>query len=561
MYWIADIQDLSYYNTPQGVECYCYEIIDASDLTLHGILDYNGNLSNYTAVITMMSPDGLSTYGTITSSFSVNYGKNPSGQHFFIANLNKIPSLMCTNPCFILRVEIKTGNVSYFAYYTDRYCAPADCCDVPSGILIVQEGTISPSPNWTQGNNPNTGTVTGSRPNASNNCAKPTLKLETFSDCYDNITKRYYKPINGKRYINVFNIQGVLRKLPYEIQRTNSLNCRLQQSQVQKQYLLVGSELFSEEAMDEITASLSCQYIFIEGRRYEMNNDVPFEEVRLPNVCKNYYRLRATFVDCLTKQIYGCGDNCENNQQAFLQPLIYNNGDGYYYNENYQNIGSTVDDLVNYFKSQPLVTSVTLLDPGDYDCDFTVGILVEGDGYIPTSFYYGGVSPNQRIFGQDPATLDVCSTVTSQCAPPQIGAITNTENICPQPVIGAIVNTPIPTEDLYFTGYGNWGLVSNISTKTSTTVQLKFEVKNTTITYDSGDPEAEIPNVAMQIGYVSEAGWPLFPINITKNEAPSMEEDAVVTIQSDGKVFYSGTVTAADLTGSTISITDITYQV
>lgn len=560
MYWIKDIEDLSYYNTPVGVECYCYELEEASDLTLHGILDYNGNLSNYTAVITMLSPNGLTTYGTITSSFSVNYGKNPIGQHFFIANLNSIPSLMCSNPCFILKVEIKTGNVVYFSYYTDRYCAPPDCCDIPTGITILQEGTISPMPNWTFGGNPNT-PVIGAKPKDTSNCAKPTLKLQTFSDCYDNITKRYYKPINGKRYINVFNIQGVLRKLPYEIQRTNSLNCRLQQSQVQKQYLLVGSELFSEEAMDEISASLSCQYIFLDGRRYEMNNDVPFEEVRLPNVCKNYYRLKATFVDCLTKQIYGCGDNCENNKQAFLQPLIYNNGSGNYYTENYQNIGSTVDDLVAYFQSQTLVTSVTLLDPADYDCDFTVGILVEGDGYIPTSFYYGGISPNQRIFGQNPDTLDVCSTVTAQCAPPQIGAITNIENVCPQPVIGAITNTPIPTEDLYFTGYGNWGLVSNISTKTSNTVQLKFEVKNTTITYDSSDPDAEIPYVAMQIGYVSEAGWPTSPVNITQNEAPSMESDAVVTIQTDGKVFYSGTVTAADLTGSTISITDITYQV
>lgn len=566
MYWIKNVTDLSYYNTLPDVPCYCYQLNDAEDLRLHGILDYNGSLANYTATVTMYQPDGVTVIGGITGSFTFNYAKNPNGQHFFIANLNSIPQAFCSNPCFILKVEIKTGNILYFSYFTDQYCAPIECCDTPTGITILQTGTLQPQPNFT-GFNPNTPTIgiTGVVSQTSNNadpCAKPNIRLETFSDCFDNVTQKWYQTINGKRYTNVFNIEGRFRMLPYEVQRLNSLNCRLQQSQVQKLYELEGFVIFTQPVMEEITDALACKYIFIDGNRYEMATGTPFELIKVGNVCEGTYKLKAQFQSCIAKQIYGCGGECTTtNSLAFLQPIVVNQGNGNYYSEGFQFIGTTVDDLVNYYQTQPNVTSVTVLDQEDYNCEFEVGIIVESDGYIPTSFYYGGIQGINRIFGDNPNNLDVCDIVTPACAWPKIGAITNDEYVCAMPVIGAITNEEVASESLYMTGFGDWALNSNISTRTQNTVALKFEVENPNITYDSGDPDAEIPVIAMQVAYVSAAGWPTMTKQITQAEAPSLPADAIVTIQTDGKIFYSGTVTFADLTGSKVSITDIIYLI
>lgn len=559
MYWIRNINDLSYYNTPPNIPCYCNTIINTSDLRLQGILDYNGNLGSYSAEIDLYSVDGLTNYGNIASSFSVSYGKNPNGAHFFNAFLNVIPSLMCSHPCFILRVRITTGSKLYFDYYTDRYCAPSDCCNEVQVVIFEQEGTVQPSPNvvFTGGG----GVTPTSRPKTTtDDCAETYVVLETFSDCYNNITEKYYAAIDGKRFTNKYNIKGRLKAIPYEIERTNSLNCRLQKSQIQRLYEIEGYDLYSPEAMDEITAALTDQFIFIDGRRYEIGKTVPFEAVQLPGVCQLYYKLKASLQDCIVKQIFGCGDECTSNQLAFLQPFVIA-GDGKYYSEDKNYIGSTVADLKNYYLTYPGVISVTDLDPVDYDCDFVAGFTVESDGYIPTSFYFGGVVSRNRLFGVDPDTLDVCSVVDGRCIMPVLGAITNTIYVCATPVLGAITNTTPAEETLYMTGYGDWALNSNISTRTGNVVQLKFEVENPNITYDSGDPDATIPIVAMVVAYVSEAGWPSTVVNLTDAQAPSLPAGAIVSIRPDGKIWYNGEVTFSDLTSSKVSITDIIYNI
>lgn len=562
MYWYKNINDLSYYTTPAGIDCYCAQINESSDLRLQGVMDYNGTLTSYSGSVLMYQPDGVTLIGGVTASFSFSYGKNPNGAHFFNAILNTIPSALCSNPCFVLKVEIKTGTIVYFSAFTDRYCAPDECCDIPSNILITQSGSIQPSPNIRPfnpvDNNPG---ITARGGMTDPVCGKPMVKLETFSDCFDNITGKYYKAINGKRYTNVFNIPARLKALPYEIQRNNSLNCRLQQSQIQRQYELEGFNLFSRDVMDDITASLTCQYIFINGTRYEIGTMTPFEVFPLQGQCATMYKLKATLQDCITKQIYGCGDICINNQQAFVQPITQQVGTGQYYDESKKLIANNVEELKNYYRTYPNVISVTDIDPVDYDCDFVTAFIVESDHYIPTSFYYNGTSVNDRIFGVPPETLNLCEQITPACAYPVLGAIINTEYICPTPVLGAIINTGATPESLYLTGYGNWGYVSDISTRVGNQVNLKFEVKNPDITYDSSDPDATIPNVSAIVAYISEAGWPSEVVNITKAQAPSLPLGAIVSIQPDGKIRYSGEVTAADLTGSTISITDIIYYV
>lgn len=559
MAWIKNVDSLPYYTTPNGVDCYCHPILESNDLQLQGIMDFNGTLTSYSTTVFLYSPDGQTNYGGITAAFTISYGKNPNGAHFFTALLNKIASALCSHPCFVLRIQVKNGDILYFDYFTEQYCLQADCCDTPTNITFTQTGML-PSPL----NVINTGTnnVLTSNGTGANGCEKTYLKLETFSDCYNNITNKYYKAIDGKSYKNIFNIEGRLKVLPYEIQRDNSLNCRLQRSQVTRLYELEGFTLFDANTMDDISASLTDKYIFIAGRRYEIANTVPFEPVQLPNQCQLVYKLKVQLQDCLLKQIFGCGDECTTNQQAFVQPIIQG-GSGNFYGENKQYIGNTISDLKAYFQTYPNAGEVTItdLDPLDYNCTFAAAFTVEAEGYIPTSYYYNDTSGGSRIFGVSPDTLDVCSIIDAGCPMPIIGAVTNTLYVCPVPIIGAITNEAVVAEDLYFAGYGDWVLQSNDTTLYQNTVSLKFEVKNSLLTYDSGDPDANFPQAAGQIGYVSEAGWPPFPVAFTQANAPSMVAGASITVQADGKVFYTGPVTSADLTGSLISVTDIIYQI
>jgi hypothetical protein len=386
MIWIRDPQQLSYNTMPDGIDCWCQPILESADVNLQGIMDYNGTLTSYNALVLIYSPDGLTNYGSITSSFTFNYAKNPNGEHFFIATLNSIPSAMCSHPCFVLRVQITTGSILYFDYFTEQYCLKAECCDIPSGITIFQTSIQGPKPNLKYGGTlPTNTSVTGSRPQA-DLCAKPYLKLETYSECFNNISGKYYKEVNGKRYINVFNIEGRLKALPYDIQRDMSLNCRLQRTQVQKLYELEGFVLFSFAAMEAINMALTDQFIFIEGERYEMATGVAFEAVQIPNQCQLVYKLRVQLQSCIQKQIFGCGDGCSSNAQAFLIPQGMQAGNGYF-GENKQFIGTTVDELKDYFITYPDAGEVTItdLDPEDYTCEFFAGFTVEADGYIPTN--------------------------------------------------------------------------------------------------------------------------------------------------------------------------------
>lgn len=563
MAWIKNINDLSFYNTPNGVECYCAPIIRANDLTLQGIMDFNGQLSSYSATITAYTPDGITSLGEVTTSFNISYAANPIGGHFFNAILRTITGAICANPCFVLRVQIKTGTVTYFDYFTDKYCVKGECCDSPDDITITQTDVVLPPPNVVGGGTiPTTGTVTSG--NNIGSCDENYLLLETFSDCFNKLSGKYYKPVNNRRYINKFNIKGRVKIMPYEVQRDNSLNCRLQRSTITKLYEFEGFDLYDANFMDEVTLSLTDQYIFIDGRRYEMATNTPFEPVQIAGNCNLLYRLRVQLQDCTAWQIHGCGDGCESKSQAFVIP----NGmvqQGNYYDENKQYIGNTLDELKNYYQTYPnAVVTITDLDPEDYGCTFYAGFVVEAQGYVPTYFYIDNPSAAaNRVYGIDPNNLDVCDTVAVQCQAPVLGTIINDEMICAAPEIGAIVNSPVPEVALYMTGAGTgedeWVLENNNAYTSQNQIFLKFEVSNAFLTYDSGDPEAEMPTFSGQIAYVSQAGWPLQPKQFTQSQCPELPEDAIVIVQPDGKIEYNGTVTTADLTGSLISITSIIY--
>lgn len=563
MVWLRYIEDLQYYKQPPGVECYCHNIFQPSELTLQGIFDSNASTSSPPAFqVYLFSADGLTDYGDITSYFQYYYGTNTQGKQYFAARLKSFAPDMCVYQCWILRVFIN----GHFDYFTERYCSP-DCCQEATSVTINNEDFVRG--NTTSSGDVVTEVTAQTQSFNTNPCGVTYMQFEIFSDCYNAFTRHMYRPVGtifagtSFNYKEILSINAVLRTTPTTITRDYSMNCRLQRVQKIDQWQLQGKELFPEAIAFELQNWFTNQYIFIDGTRYELATSEIFETVVFPHNCTPMYRLNMTLQGCNVKQIFGCGDKCADNSKAFVFGGNVD-GDGYW-TENKNYVGSTCEDLQTYFLSQTGITSATILDPDDYGCEFECGILVEAlpDAYLPTSVYKGGVFPANRVFGISAESLaDICTVVTPLCDTPVIGDVTNAASVCDTPVIGDITNEDIPAESVYITGTTEW-IAQDIGTNTVAsraqgTVTASLKVFNSSITYDSSDPDATIPEVSVQIGYISQSAWPQFDKQIVSN--PVLDAlGAVMMIQANGAIIYAGQVTSADLTGSTIDIPNFIY--
>ena len=116
-------------------------------------------------------------------------------------------------------------------------------------------------------------------------------------------------------------------------------------------------------------------------------------------------------------------------------------------------------------------------------------------------------------------------------------------------------------ETLYLTSLGDWELIDaeSVAKRSQNVVTLKFDVLNEDLTYDSGDPEAELPVVSADVAYISAGGWPKEMKMFTHANIDSIPADGLLTIDTNGRINYTGPVTAANLSGSNIQITNIIY--
>lgn len=564
MVWLSSLENSQYFNHPSGIDCYCETILQPYDLYLQGVLDTNGS-PTYQTRVEVYKPNGefledASTY------FQFFYGVNTLGRHYFVGRMKSYSASMCNNVCWILKVTVYKSSTIYFDYYTERYCSP-DCCAQPNGVTLTDGLTEAyPTPQGNiiiPGNGVDEDTFTPTRPlSVKDPCGKSYLYSEIFSDCYSVFTGNMYKHpnvIQGSKfdYVEKSNINAFIRSMPATIDRTYSLNCRLQRAQKFDVFQLQGKELYPTWKMKELQNWFTNQYLFLNGERYEMDSTEMFELTIIPNSCIPMYRLNVQLRRCNVKQIFGCGVSCEANSMAFIVPS--NIGQGMF-DENKQYIGSTVEDLQTYFNSQMGVQATVEIEPVDYDCDFNFGITVTSlpQAYIPTSIYAGGIMPNNRVFGINPDNLPyLCTIITPSCETPVIGSISNEETVCVAPMIGSITNEAAPNTDLYITGFGDWTNAGSDATLSVNTVTINLKVDNTTISYDDSDPEAVLPYVSGQIGYISEVAWPA-----TDKIVNNAEVDAAggtLIIQSNGAIFYSGQVTSGTLGGVTIDFENVIY--
>lgn len=552
MRFIDTIDQLQYYNPIPGVPCYCEEIIFPADMQLQSPLDNNGD-GNYTVTIYVYSADGVDELENATNYFSTVTYNNPNTQrHTFNIKLNSFSPTMCANKCFILYVTVAGSGNTYFAKYTERYCVP-ECCEYVTDVSYSQDSIV-----WSGGGT-STPVVAIQNP-----CRLHYLKIETFSECYNVFSGKYYQTpgtvFTGTAfaYRNITTIQGRIVEQPTSIERTYSLNCRPQQFQMQRVFLLDGFEYFPAWKFRELTTGFGDQYIFIEGERYEMNTTTPFETYQPKNNVQLLYNLKAELVKCLQKQIYGCNVSCGDNSLAFVQGDV--SGNGNYYSESRQLIATDCDELMNYYATLPGVISVVPLDPMDYACDFECGFIVtsQPDSYIPTYYFAGTTSNSGRIYGQSVDTLpDICNQLEPPCGVPSIGTITSDEQVCPDIEIGVITSESETITDIYIQPYNNWVKI-DLGTTASLTqglITMNLELTNTSYLL-SGSP-AVIPSISEQIAVISEQGRPSVTRVVTN---PVLDAaGAVILVQPDGAIMYSGQITNADFVQGYITLTNLTY--
>jgi hypothetical protein len=580
MVWIDNISRLQYYNQPKDVPCYCETLMLPQDMMLQGVVpQVPGN--SYTMQIKVLSADGLTVYEDATSYFTYYFAKMPDGRWFFNARLNSYSPAMCAHECFVLYVLVThSGSKIAFDKWTERYCI-TDCCSIVTGVDLEQTAffkVIAPGSGDEYGPSTDPVSPTGVS-NPTSPCGDPYITITSGFDCYDKFTGEYYGnpstkystsgPSGNFAYQKKSHIRGSIRKLPREIKREYSLNCRLQQVQSMKQYDLEGYEYFPAWKMEEIEAQLHGSYIHINNyvdidEQVEYLGGKPFESIRLTSTCKSLYKLNAVLNECEVTQIFGCGDKCSTEGSKAIGFVIAPSMQAQaYYSENRTLIGNDCETLMQYYLGQPGVTAVEPLDAEDYDCDFSCGFIVYSEGYVPTSFYVNTATPGNRIFGQSIESLaSLCQQITPACIPASIGELQMEDSSCAAIMLDDLGNEDMPAEELYITGHGDWVPVDafTYATRSQATVVVNIEVENENYTYDSGDPEAELPVInGEQIGYISQGVWPATNIIFNNSNNNSLPDGAVLVIATNGKIYYNGTVTIADLAGATITLTNLTY--
>lgn len=584
MTWLNSIYDLQYYKQPKGLPCYCELIVFPSDMYLQGLL-YGGN-GNYTLKLYVYSADGVAQYEDATSYFDYYFGKMPGGQHYFNARLRAYSPAMCAHDCYIIRAQVTSDNgltsQVIFDKYTERYCQN-DCCDTARNISFEQTG-FSPDIIGGDPADPTTADPTGigipsdlpaSLPTGM--CGEPLIRLISKFDCIDNFTGEFFgspDTIFGGmgtpfEYRKVTTLRGRIVRRPREITRELSYNCRLQRSESTAQYLLEGYEYFPPWKMYEIEGQMHANHIYVDDfntiKEYQFAGGATFSQV---NKCFELFKLQTALEDCTQRQIFGCGTGCDDatnpdgSQLIFAIPATYRGGA--FYDEQKQLVANDYDGLLVYFRSKNSVTDVQDVDTSGMSCTVYKVFSVTAGGYIPGSFYYDERTASHRVFGTVVSDIDeLCAEVVPQCSQPEQGVFAVEEVICAVPVSGSLSTETITTETVTVNGYGDWVKDSGATGAEVyyNEVRLDIKVDNSEITEDPENPGAPISILNDIIGVVGSGARPAAIAVLDSVNNSTLPVGAVLTIDTNGIIRYTGDVTDSDSSGVTIELTNILYNI
>jgi len=542
--WINSINDLQYYHTPIGAPCYCEQVAYPSDITLQGAVSVQGTIT-----VTLLSADGLTSYGNITSYFESYFFTNPINKRlYFNLRLKSFHPTMCTLACYILEVQVTDSLNSIFHKYTERYCQ-SSCCDVPRGINIRQDGMSSGDmvlpPIFVEP------TVLPTRPTTP--CGAYLITLYSYFTCYDSFNDEYYGIPAGQTwgFAKVTNFRGSIERLPRTITRQISYNCQLQQVESTPVYRIKSiQEAFPAWKMREMEGQLHADNIFVNDyvtdKQYQYSGGTPFERIY---TCWELYKFVATLQDCTQRQIFGCSDPCSNDGLLFSVPGNYM--EGAFYSESGNKIGNDLADLIDWYRNQDGITEAYQVYPTSPLtsplCSEYAMFYVDGNGYIPTFFYFDKVAPGNRVYGVQGIDPSILCSGEPECEVPQIGTITFSNDGCLTPDIGTITFETIIPADLTITDYGDWAASSADGSLYNNSVTFSLTTVNTTITGGS-DVSFAGELIAVMPGEAIPSAPRFYYI----------DDVTYVAIDTYGNVTYYGFGTTTG-TETTITITNATY--
>lgn len=548
MIFIDSISDLAYYHTPAGSPCFCESVSLASDVYLQSIL--SAGAGSFSTVIYVYSSDGLTNLETATAYFTVTYGVTPDSQQFFEARLNTFSPAMCQYKCFILRVVVTaTGAGVVFDKYTEVYCQTT-CCQTATSVSFSQDGVTGFS---------TTPTLTPIE--QTDDCGNKIIRLISSFTCYDNFRNQSY--VDG--FLKISNFKGRLVQRPAELTREISYNCRVQRSERAKIWLLEGYEYFPSWKMSEIQDQLLAETIQVDDgneiKTLQFIGGTPFTKVKGARECDEIFKLFVLLQECTVRQVFGCAIPCAELTSYFVIPQAY--GEGSFYSDNGDLIATNYDELLQWFGSQDGVTSVEDVDTSGLDCTVYAIAGVQGTGFLPTSVYFDAVITRNRIFAIPQETLDgICGAVgQTPCVKPVAGASVIIEVDCATPVAGSTVIIEITADEVAINNYGAW---DNNNAETEALLyqnQITMMIKSINATQYVVPSGELITIVNAIVGTIEIAGAPQSPRTLNSSNTGSLTGDQTFTIDTQGFIYFSGTVTASDTDEVTVDFDGLVYNV
>lgn len=317
MVWIDSIADLEANNPNLAWGCYGDPVFEPHDILLQAFIGDSFDYStNYT--VKLLKPDGT-LIGDISSYFDYYYfSATIAGNTYYYVNLrcDRYSASMISNGCFVLDVNIKNaGGVSYFHKYTQRYL-------LNNSVVLATGVSVSYT---AEGENISTLCAV---PSVVDNCRNTYTELAAIFDCMDTFTGDYYgngdfigsNRASGFPFFRKTHIQGYLRKMPKEIKRTTSINCRAQKSETTPKYTLYGDVPFPIWKVEEIENMLLANHIFVEGTEYQTEGGTPFSQFGKPQGQNRYvYKMEIPLLGCYAWQTYGCTPVCDS--QTYYYPI------------------------------------------------------------------------------------------------------------------------------------------------------------------------------------------------------------------------------------------------
>lgn len=556
MVWAYNIDDLEYYNANGFWPCYEEPLFIPHDLLLQIALPRPTGSSGFSIVIKLLTPDGLTVYSTITSNFDYFFAYvTLRGINYYYCNirLNSYATDMTAHGCFILQVTVTDidSTQTVFEAYTQRYSLLQTAAP-PGGVTVIPEG---------QGN---IATLCAST-SGLDLCGRQYLKFAAIFDCFDSFNGDYYGDATNVlagvgsypfSHIRQSNINGRLKKLPREIKRTISINCRTQKTETTPKYSLLGDTVFPIWKVNEIESMMLANHLYVNGKEYQSGGGTPFTQFGKPQSCQYTYQLNMELEDCYRFQIFECSSECSS--QTYYYPVTIDNVP--FFDDTKRLVAQNITALVTYLASLPDMVSVTSV-PFQLPCQLAAVIQVKSAGSPPKYLHQQFAIPSARIYPKilPENTGDLSSLCGAMpllsCPDPVLGIPVSFTSVCPDPVLG--VPTSISdafSYNLVITGENGWVVQAYTAANINGLVTFTLLVINNSYTDNA------IQNYVNQtIGVISNLGRPITAALLTHDNNADLDPNNSIAILPTGEIQFSGPAMYQDMTGSQIVLPSLSY--